>query len=272
MSTCQRRDRELRLNSGGQTCRVILLILAGLAAGGLPARDAPGESRRANYALEFDGADDYVEIPEIAAMRTDAGQPLTVEFWVHLDEYPHGWVKTVSKWGARGGDDDEFVVTILGDGRPNIANTGATGVVADGRVPLHTWCHLGFVWDSTRDHYQIYINGEAASQTIKGPAPIQITGEPMRIGTDGHRNQMFQGTIDELRVWNVARSGADIRNNMRRRLNRDEPGLVGCWTFDEASGQVVRDQSPRHNHGRLGRLPVEDGCDPRWVPSGVSLW
>jgi hypothetical protein len=37
-----------------------------------------------NYALQFDGVGDYVEIPEIAAIRTKEKEPLTVEFWVFV--------------------------------------------------------------------------------------------------------------------------------------------------------------------------------------------
>ena len=61
----------------------------------------------------------------------------------------------------------------------------------------------------------------------------------------------FVGQIDEVRVWNIVRTEADIRSDMITQLNGDEPGLVGYWKFDEDKDGVVADVSPNRNHGNL---------------------
>lgn len=224
-----------------------------------------------NNALQFDGVGDYVEIPEIAAIRTGEKEPLTVEFWVFIASRPDNWQKVVSKWGARGGDDDEFVVCLRQNGTFGVANTGRTGLDSMTTLPTNIWCHFSCVWDSVDQHYALYLNGERIPQSLKGGAALRLTGEPIRIGTDGHRNQCFCGIIDEVRFWSVARSQGEIKRDMYKKLKGDEPGLKGYWDFDEGQGQVVHDLSKSANNGKLGRLPFPDGSDPKWVASGVEL-
>lgn len=266
------------------SCIVAVFISIGLitAIGGRPAAAevvAAAEQRDyaqppipgGNNALLFDGVDDFVEIPEIGAIRSKGSEPLTVEFWLFVPSWPDNWQKVVSKWGSRGGDDDEFVISLRHNGTYGFANTGRTGLDSNTTLPTNIWCHFCCVWDSADGHYALYLNGERIPQSLRGGAAVSLTGEPIRIGTDGHRNQWFRGIIDELRIWNVARSPAVIMRDMYRKLKRDEPGLKGYWDFDEGKGQIADDLSESGNRGKLGRLPFPDGSDPKWVASGVEL-
>jgi hypothetical protein len=224
-----------------------------------------------NNALLFDGVDDYIQIPEIGAIRSKESEPLTVEFWLFVPSWPDNWQKVVSKWGSRGGDDDEFVISLGHNGTYGFANTGRTGLDSNTTLPANIWRHFCCVWDSANGHYALYLNGERVPQSLKGGDALRLTGEPIRIGTDGHHNQWFRGIIDELRIWNVARSRVVIIRDMYRKLKGDEPGLKGYWDFDEGEGQVVDDLSESGNRGKLGRLPFPDDSDPKWVASGVEL-
>jgi hypothetical protein len=57
--------------------------------------------------------------------------------------------------------------------------------------------------------------------------------------------------IEEVRIWNIARTQADIQNNMHHELIGNEPGLVGYWRFNEGSGDTVSDQTANHDNGAL---------------------
>jgi len=86
----------------------------------------------------------------------------------------------------------------------------------------------------------------------------------------------FQGLIDEVRVWNVARSEAAIQSTMNTPLIGNEPGLVGYWKFNEGSGQTAYDSTLNSNDGQLGSTPGVDPSDPAWFlisPQGDDvLW
>jgi hypothetical protein len=61
----------------------------------------------------------------------------------------------------------------------------------------------------------------------------------------------FKGQLDEVRIWNVARTQADIQADMYREIPGTSPGLVGYWKFDEGSGSTANDYSPNNNDGTL---------------------
>jgi hypothetical protein len=82
----------------------------------------------------------------------------------------------------------------------------------------------------------------------------------------------FDGLIDEVRIWRVARTQAEIVANMHRAIRWPQLGLVGSWSMDEGSGQVVYDASGNGNNGTLGSdaSPAGDSSDPIWTSPGAS--
>jgi hypothetical protein len=85
------------------------------------------------------------------------------------------------------------------------------------------------------------------------------------------KEEPFLGLIDEVRVWNTARTQAQIQANMNRTLTGNEPGLVGYWRLDDGSGQAILDSSLRGNDGRLGSAAAPDSNDPTWVVSDAPV-
>jgi hypothetical protein len=57
--------------------------------------------------------------------------------------------------------------------------------------------------------------------------------------------------IDEVRLWNVARTGEQIKENMSKQLTGNEGWLVGYWRFDEGAGTSAADAT---GHGYTGSL------------------
>ena len=60
--------------------------------------------------------------------------------------------------------------------------------------------------------------------------------------------EYFDGAIDELRIWNVARTQEHIRETMNTALTGKEQGLVGYWNFDDGT---AKDLSDNDNNGTL---------------------
>src|SRR5206468_2229261 len=61
----------------------------------------------------------------------------------------------------------------------------------------------------------------------------------------------FIGLMDEVRVWNVARTQEQIRDQMRRALSGNEPGLVSFWNFEDATNGIIEDRARGGHDGRL---------------------
>jgi hypothetical protein len=75
----------------------------------------------------------------------------------------------------------------------------------------------------------------------------------------------YGGLLDEVRVWNVARTAKQIRQNVKKALNlRKANGLVAYWRMNEGSGQVAADASGNGHDMQLADSPA----DPAWVSPG----
>lgn len=68
--------------------------------------------------------------------------------------------------------------------------------------------------------------------------------------------------MDEVRIWSVARTQAEILATMRTMLIGNEPSLVSYWSLNEGDGQTIDDASINQNTGQLGSGPSADSNDP----------
>src|SRR5437879_12419831 len=94
----------------------------------------------------------------------------------------------------------------MGGTLPNAPPLYGTGVLA-----LNTWAHLAATYDGTT--IRLYVNGvQVASRAQTGT--IATSTNPLQIGGDSLYGQYFQGAIDEVRVYNVALTGAQIQTDM----------------------------------------------------------
>lgn len=101
------------------------------------------------------------------------------------------------------------------------------------------WVHLAFVSDGSA-FKAIYINGELAASGAEASAPTGL--KKLTIG-GMIGNGAFNGSVDEFRIWNVARTADEIRSSMFRRAPRGSEAskVVGWWRMDENAGTTSKD-------------------------------
>ena len=66
-------------------------------------------------------------------------------------------------------------------------------------------------------------------------------GSGWYVGNSGNISRPFSGALDEVRIWNIARSGREIAENANRELTGSEAGLVNYWRFNEGTGNLAND-------------------------------
>ena len=93
-----------------------------------------------------------------------------------------------------------------------------------------------------------YKNGVLVDQVNSNPT---TDGGFIRIGGGTENGSAFNGHIDEVRVWSIARSAEDIFYQMYLQLNGEEQGIVGYWNFNEGEGLFAYDLSNNQNHGDI---------------------
>ena len=140
---------------------------------------------------------------------------------------------------------------------------GQTNVTAFS-LPYLEWAHYAGTYDGER--MRVYLNGALAAEAEVPGKRISSTGNPVWIGSTGYEEHT-PALLDDVQIWNVARTREQIRASMRARLRGDEPGLVGWWPMD--GPDPLADRSPHGNHGRLeGSAAVH--APPAFPPTSAT--
>lgn len=139
----------------------------------------------------------------------------------------------------------------------NTGSGGGTGVVS---YTTGTWHHIAAAFTPTT--YTLYFDGSAVKQgPLIGPATMFNAGQTIYIGGNG---AWFYGNLDDIRIWNVARSAYEIQSSMKQDLTGSEQGLIAYYPINEVSGTTVNDATDHGLHGSIvggaGFLP---GIGPR---------
>ena len=96
---------------------------------------------------------------------------------------------------------------------------------------------------------------------VVGPFAPRLEQHPARrprraaLNSTGVAAGFFPGRLDEARIWNVARTGAQIRANKNSEIAEPATGLIGRWGLDEGSGTTVADSSGSGINGTLVERP-----------------
>ena len=159
-------------------------------------------------ALVFNGGNALVTINNSASLQL--GTAMTLEAWVNPSVVNNAWRDVIYK-----GNDNYFLEGTSGDGGvPVVGGTfGGSDVALNGAgvLPVNTWTHLAATYDGTT--MRLYVNGvQVASQAQTGA--MAASTNPLQIGGDSLYGQFFQGTIDEVRIYNVALTAAQIQTDM----------------------------------------------------------
>lgn len=125
---------------------------------------------------------------------------------------------------------------------------------------LSTWYHVALVYDHTGPSYKFYVNGSQQG-TTQTPVATSISNNDSAfcIGTldypTGISSYLYDGKIDDVRVWNYARTEAQIAANYQRELAGNETGLVLYAKCNEGSGTTLYDSTSNGNNLTLSGSP-----------------
>jgi hypothetical protein len=204
-----------------------------------------------------------VEVPDSASLRP---AQLTVEAWLNPDAVMPNLSTVLTKTSTTSwADGYGFYAPTPGTIAFFVNHWSSHRVTA--ALPANTWSHVAGTYDGTA--IRLYVNGALAA-SLPYTTPVNHATRPLRIGLGEGGNYPWRGQIDEVRILSTARTEAEIRADMGRRLTAAEPGLAAYWDFDEADGTAVLDQSSFGNHGALTGTPAptrEPGLTflPPWV-------
>jgi hypothetical protein len=193
-------------------------------------------------ALRFDGDGDYVETGFVPGEST-LGQHFTWEFWKRYRVF----ADATGSSGNRG-TPPRFYTQLSGtDGELRAAIGDHYWTAAKLEKQDH-WYHLAIVFD--QGEVRTYVDGQLRN-TWNDVAFSGDSSSPLAIGRGFGEGRWLDGYSRDHRIWNVARSPAEIRRNRYRQFDGNEPGLVGYWRLDEGQDNTVLDRSASANHATV---------------------
>ena len=213
-----------------------------------------------NNTLSFNGTNAWVTVPDAATLDLTTG--MTVEAWVKPG-VTGNWRTAVVK--EQPGNLVYGIYANTSANRPEaeVFVGGATrSIVGPSALPTGSWSHLAATYDGTT--LRLYVDGaEVAQLAVSGS--ILTSNSPVRIGGNGVWPEWFNGSIDEVRIYNRGLSPAEIQADMARSVTPD------------TTRPTVTARAPAPGRYRRQRRSVDDGdvqrtyerrlCHERDVPA-----
>ena len=211
-------------------------------------------SSTSNHALLFGGNKAVVLFAPSTAFHL---QQLTVEMYVQVKNRDTTLVPFLSEtdldeWSYADGFSIKWEHGLLYF-RVAVRSTFADYVYVPYSFKKGEWVHLACTYDHTA--LRIYADGNLIAERPY-TVPIYYGQNGFRVGAVSNTyfggNHYLQGMMDEIRIWNYARSQSEIQQTMKQVLRGDETGLVGYWNCEQHTyGTILSDKTGSLHQGTL---------------------
>ncbi len=219
--------------------------------------------------LDLDGSNDYIQTNYGGIQGTGAR---TVEAWIKTP-YVSGQ-EVITCWGTSATGQRFTFALINGKLRVEVQGSGVTSptVVADTQ-----WHHVAATYNATSSpNYRTYIDGKLDSSFNISTAINTGSAVNMRIGLRLDGVKPFSGNIDEVRVWNYARSQAQLDSFRSKEICSNYTGLEAYYRFNQGSASgnnstvtSLIDAVSSTNNGTLNNFDLT-GSSSNWV-NGANI-
>ena len=228
-------------------------------------------SGKVGGAGNFNGSSDYITSADATNLNSSS---VTVEAWVKFTVIDGVYRTIAGKWQP--GVKEQYLIQIDSDNKigwwTGNSSSGAGGRLASSTTPVSgRWYHIAATITGTTK--SIYLNGVLDNSTTSGNALSGTSDIDFGIGSKksggGSYYEFFNGQIDDVKVYNYARSAKQISEDMMGGhpavAGARSGSMVGYWKMDEGNGTAAKDSSGNGNNGTLTNMAT--------APStGTSGW
>lgn len=173
-----------------------------------------------NNALDFDGVNDRVNCGNFLPSS------YTKEAWIYVTDLSRA-NNIVS-----GSSSGQHVFWVNGNQIASGHNGSYDQVKGGPTLSINTWYHVAVTYDAPSTTMNLYLNGTAVvtpNTSVSAPASNSF----VQIGNYDVGDYAFAGSIDEVRIWNVARTAAQIAGYMNSSFPTSFPNLVANYHFNQ---------------------------------------
>ena len=211
--------------------------------------------------IDFDSSNDRVNLGPVLNNLT---LPVTIMAWVKPN--PQTTINPVFSSSSDGSDwygiwlhvTSDRIQAAFADGDGGFS-TASLRVKVCNYTNLHNdWFQVSAVIISTND-IRVYVNGINIPGSYNGGA-TQLVNSPTGEADIGYHERgpsspvvHFNGVIDEVKLWDIALTENQVRDQMCRKVLANETGLLSAWNFNEAnSAGTIADVKGLRDGTRIG--------------------
>jgi len=170
--------------------------------------------------VNFDGSGDYIQT--VAKLPT--GDEITIEYW---------FKGTSLQSAVRQQDGSNYIVAGWSNQHIISVDGGTTGISVGANATNGSWHHIAMTWKrNTVNGFVSYLDGVLVTQRTSGSVALPAMNASVFIGCYNGGSEFTNGQIAEFRIWNKARTQAEIQANMNKRLTGKEANLVAYFPLN----------------------------------------
>jgi hypothetical protein len=226
----------------------------GLCAAVVVASAMTGGSASNTNAIDLEADNgQYLSVSDATQVGLDITADLTIEAWVKIERAPEIGENyaIVSKWGDASDRSYWFAYTNR-DGADMLdlhwSSDGVTvtQAVVDATLTPSQWHHVAVTKSGAVKFCDGSQGGPGGSSAaiFDGAADFAVGAQ-----VSGTNANFFDGLIDDVRIWRIARDGAEIVADRSRELNGVELGLVGYWRLNGSFSDATESENTLANNG-----------------------
>lgn len=198
--------------------------------------------------LDFDGANDHTN----QGTLLHPNNQFTVEFWANIDN-SWQWKHIVENGGVEEGFNAAYRVEIGAEGELYCALGNGGWFQSSGTLNLgwqyNEWNHYAYTYDG--DTARVFLNGIEVHKYHAGGVDITGGDGTVIFGSFQGGSRFYDGSLDEVRIWDAARTQQEIVGSMNTMLTGAEANLMGYWDFNDGFGSTAAQVPPGPNDGTL---------------------
>ena len=193
-----------------------------------------------NEGLIFGGAPERAEVGNVSFLN--GATQATFEAWINLSAPPSAVRSMIIS------RDNSFELQLHASNGLGLRINNGSSLFVPFFPTLNQWYHVAAIYNA--GNVDFYIDGKFTGSTTQASS-IQNTGTNMAIGCRSGGGRCLSGTVDEVRIWNVARTPAEISANINNELTGTEAGLGAYYNMNDGSGSTIADDLVGSNDGTL---------------------
>ncbi len=238
---------------------------------------------QSNNALSFvAGNNSNVSIPHAAQINFGTSTNFTIEAWIKFSGTMAGYSGIVAKASASWVGFQIVIVNqkIAAEIR-NLTETmigTGEGLLGSSTLNDDNWHHVAMVVDRSATNAKLYVDGVIEADVTNSALGGNLDNDgTMYIGSERNQNAFVNGLIDEVRIWSVARTQAELLANKGMEINPATSGLSAYYRFNQGTAggnnsgvTTLLDVTSYHNNGTLKNFALT-GTSSNWVSGNMAL-